>query len=85
MCKICKKDDRLFSTHFFTNSNERPKENPNAEKVWKSSGYYVAHWIPLMKSSMNVKKDWRIKNYTVYVLETSEDFGSTTDGCDGLC
>ena len=70
---------------FFTNSNERPKENPNAEKVWKSSGYYVAHWIPLMKSSMNVKKDWRIKNYTVYVLETSEDFGSTTDGCDGLC
>ena len=64
--------------------HERPKENPNADKVWKSSGYFVAHWVPLIKNSLNVK-DWRIKNYTVYVLETSEDFGSTTDSCDGLC
>ena len=54
------------------NSNERPKENPNAEKVWKSSGYYVAHWVPLIKNSMDVKQ-WRLKNYTAYVLETSED------------
>ena len=75
---------KLLATPSFTNSNDRPKENPNAEKVWKSSGYYVAHWVPLIENSLNVK-DWRIKNYTVYVLETSEDFGSTTDGCDGLC
>jgi len=31
--------------------HERPKANPNAEKIWKSSGYYINHWVPLQKGT----------------------------------
>ena len=54
-----------------------------AEKIWKSSGYYDSHWAPLKKGSMKLE-DWRIKKYNVYVMERSEDFGSTSDACDGF-
>ena len=59
--------------------HERPKDIPNADKVWKSSGYFVANWIPMVKDSLN-QKDWKIKNYFVHVLETSDDFGKSSDG-----
>ena len=64
--------------------HERPKENPNAEKVWKSSGYYLNQWVPTLKNSLDIK-DWKLKKYWVYVMQTSDDFGTTSDACEGLC
>ena len=57
---------------------------PQAEKIWKSSGHYINHWVPLIKNSLDIK-DWRIKNYFVYVVDTSDDFGKSSDSCEGLC
>ena len=66
--------------------HEKNKGELSPEKVWKSSGYYVNTWVPLVEGSLSVK-DWRILTYYyyVYVLETSDDFGKSSDACDGLC
>ena len=65
--------------------HERPKSDPNAEKIWKSSGYYINHWVPLQKGSLKLQ-DWKIKNYYVYVVNTSDNFGAEENAaCDDLC
>jgi len=64
--------------------HEKNKGELSPEKVWKSSGYYVNTWVPPVEGSLSVK-DWRILTYYVYVLETSDDFGKSSDACDGLC
>ena len=65
--------------------HERPKADPTTEKIWKSSGYYINHWVPLKKDSLKLE-DWKIKNYYVYVVDTCDDFGTEEKAaCDDLC
>ena len=79
---------KIFSRSVTLNTTyimyEKNKGESSPEKVWKSSGYYVNTWVSLVEGSLSVK-DWRILSYYVYVLETSDDFGQSSDACDGLC
>ena len=52
--------------------HESNKGEINPEKVWKSSGYIVSTWVSQIEGSLNVK-DWKIVNYFVYIIETSEN------------
>ena len=63
---------------------ERPMGDTSAEKVWKSSGYYINHWVPIKQDSFELE-DWKLKNIFIHVVNTSDDFGKTSDACDNLC
>ena len=60
------------------------KNDKDEKKTWKSSGYYVKNWISMHNGSVDIN-DWKLKNYVVHVVDTSEDFGQTEGGCEGLC
>lgn len=45
--------------------HERPMGEVSAEKVWKSSGYFINHWVPIKQGSLEFE-DWRLKNYFGY-------------------
>eukprot|EP00927_Polykrikos_kofoidii_P016879 TRINITY_DN17660_c0_g1_i1.p1 TRINITY_DN17660_c0_g1~~TRINITY_DN17660_c0_g1_i1.p1 ORF type:complete len:253 (+),score=25.46 TRINITY_DN17660_c0_g1_i1:77-760(+) len=62
----------------------------NCKRSWKSSGYSRCNWRRLSElrrtsSDMSDISNWEIFDYRVHVMNTSEDFGSTSDECDGLC
>jgi len=64
--------------------HERPINDISAEKVWKSSGFYINHWVPLTHGNFELK-NWKLKNYYIHVMKTSEEFGGSTDACNDLC
>ena len=79
--------DGSLTLSFDYNHYDRPKTTPNAEKSWKSTGYYICHWIPIRddEDKKFELKNWKLKNYFIHVVTTSDDFGSSNDGCKELC
>jgi len=76
--------DKTITAHVDWDMHERPKDQPDEPKAWKSSGYSRFQMQPMKEGSMDIR-DWQLIDYKVYVVETSDDFGKTSDKCDGLC
>ena len=79
--------DGSLTLSFDYNHYDRPKTTPNAEKSWKSTGYYICHWVAISddEDKKFELKNWKLKNYFIHVVTTSDDFGSSNDGCEELC
>ena len=58
--------------------HEQSTTEINAEKQWKSSGYSQFQWAPLESGSRDIE-DWRLKNYRVFMQETSQQYGEDLD------
>ncbi|KAL7525843.1 hypothetical protein ACHAWF_001530 [Thalassiosira exigua] len=73
--------------HVDYNMEECDKRDADCVKTWKSSGHFrlkMRQKDPTVAFSADAA-DWEIYVYKVYVMSTSEEFGKTSDGCDGLC
>jgi len=63
---------------------ETEKGDPSLPRQWKSSGWYRNRWVSSNPGSRQLK-DWKLKDYDIFVEVTSNDFGQSEGACDGLC
>ena len=75
--------DGSLTLSFDYNHYDRPKTTPNAEKSWKSTGYYICHWVPISEDEDKKfeLKNWKLKNYFIHVVMILEVLMTDVKNC----